>query len=170
IAKFGTQEYAKEELRAEISSLMIGGELNVGRDFGQHAAYVQSWVSILKDEPFELFRASSDAQKITDYILKFEEKRNIEQKQEASFMLHDNISYKGDNYKVTALLPAKRIEVTIQSTEQIINLSPKDGLYNSLSKAMSQQQSKIIENANNPDESMINDNRNINTDSVRPKR
>lgn len=170
IAKFGTQEYAKEELRAEISSLMIGGELNVGRDFGQHAAYVQSWVSILKDEPFELYRASSDAQKITDYILKFEQKRNIEQKQEASFMLHDNVSYKGDNYKVTALLPAKRIEVTIQSTEQILNLSPKDGLYNSLARAMSQQQSKFIENATNPSESMISDDRDINTDSVRPKR
>lgn len=140
VARFGTEDYAKEELRAEIASLMIGGELNVGRDFGEHVSYVNSWVSILKDEPFELYRASADAQKIMDYILEFEHKRNIEQKQEASFMLQDNIAYKNDIYKVTALLPAKRIEVTVQSSGQILNLTPKDGLYTSLAKAMSQQQ------------------------------
>ncbi len=147
VAKFGTQDYAKEELRAEIASLMMGSELKVGRDFGQHAAYVKSWVSILKDEPFELYRASSDAQKITDYILNFENKRNIEQSKEASFMLHDSVSYKDNSYKVTALLPAKRIEVTVESTGQILNLSPKDGLYNSLSNAMAHQQTTKIENA-----------------------
>lgn len=71
----GTEEYAKEELRAEIASLMIGSRLKVGRDFDQHAAYVKSWISILKDDPFELYRASVDAQKITDYLLQFEQKR-----------------------------------------------------------------------------------------------
>jgi len=147
VARFGTPDYAKEELRAEIASLMIGSELSVARDFSDHASYIKSWVSILKDEPFELYRASSDAQKITDYILAFEHKRNIEQKAEASFMLNDNVAYKNDQYKITALMPAKRIEVTIESTGQILNLTPKDGLYNSLSKAMLQQQSINQSNA-----------------------
>jgi len=71
----GGEDYAKEELRAEISSLMLGSRLKVGRDFDQHAAYVKSWISILKNDPFELYRASSDAQKITDYLLQFEHKR-----------------------------------------------------------------------------------------------
>lgn len=140
VARFGTEDYAREELRAEISSLMLGGELSLGHDLGQHAAYVKSWVSILTDEPFELYRASADAQKITDYVLQFEQKRNIEQKQDASFMIHDSIRYKDDNYIVSALLPAKRIEVTIESTGQVLNVSPKDGLYNSLSQAMARQQ------------------------------
>ncbi|MCL4638339.1 MAG: zincin-like metallopeptidase domain-containing protein [Olivibacter sp.] len=143
VARFGTEDYAKEELRAEIASLMLGGELKLGREFGQHAAYVKSWVAILTDEPFELYRASSDAQKITDYILEFEQKRNIEKKQEASFMLHDTVRYKNENYRISALLPAKRIEVTIESTGQILNLSPKDGLYNSLSRAISENQSLV---------------------------
>lgn len=140
VNRFGTEDYAREELRAEISSLMVGGELSLGHDFGQHAAYVKSWVSILKDEPFELYKAASDAQKITDYVLQFEQKRNIDQKQDVSFMIHDSIRYKDDNYIVSALLPAKRIEVTIESTGQVLNVSPKDGLYSSLSQAMARQQ------------------------------
>lgn len=75
LGKSGTYDYAKEELRAEISSLMLGSRLKVGRDFDQHAAYVKSWISILKDEPFELYRASADAQKITDYLLRFQNTR-----------------------------------------------------------------------------------------------
>lgn len=140
IARFGTPDYAKEELRAEIASLMLSGEIGVSKDFGQHAAYVKSWVSILKDEPFELYRASSDAQKIMDYILQFEQKQQIEQKHQASFMLHDNISYKNDTYRVTALLRAKNVEVTVQSTGQVLRLTPKDGLYHSLSNAINRQQ------------------------------
>src|SRR5690606_36472000 len=123
------------------ASLMIGGEMSDARDFSDHTSYIKSWGSILRDEPFELYRASSDAQKITNYILTFEHKLNIEQKAEASFMLNDNVAYKNDQYKITALMPAQRIEVTIESTGQILNLTLKDGLYNSLSKAMLQQQS-----------------------------
>lgn len=148
ISKFGTEGYAREELRAEIASLMLGGELSLGHDFGQHAAYVKNWVSILKDEPFELYRASADAQKITDYVLQFEQKRNIEQKQQVSFMLQDIINYKDDNYIVSALLPAKRIEITIESSGQILNVSPKDGLYSSLLNAMKLKQSI----SNSPDQ------------------
>jgi len=72
---FGTTEYAKEELRAEIASLMIGADLNIGSDIAGHASYVKSWIAILKDDPFELYRASADAQKIRDFILEFEHKR-----------------------------------------------------------------------------------------------
>jgi len=64
---FGSEGYAKEELRAEIASLMIGDQLGIGHDPGQHAAYVKSWVKILTDEPKEILRAARDADKITDY-------------------------------------------------------------------------------------------------------
>lgn len=80
-SKYGKEAYAKEELRAEISSLMLGSELKLGHDFGQHAAYVKAWIGILKDDPFELFRASADAQKITDYLLSLEQKRERKQQE-----------------------------------------------------------------------------------------
>jgi antirestriction protein ArdC len=72
---FGSVGYAKEELRAEIASLMIGDQLGIGHDPGQHAAYVKSWVQILKDDPKEILRASRDADKITGYVMNLEKDR-----------------------------------------------------------------------------------------------
>ena len=72
---FGSVGYAKEELRAEIASLMIGDQLGIGYDPGQHAAYVKSWVQILKDDPKEILRASRDADKITGYVMDLEKER-----------------------------------------------------------------------------------------------
>jgi len=69
---FGSQGYAKEELRAEIASLMLASTLGIPHDSEQHAAYVGSWVRILEETPLEIFRACSDAQKIQDFILGFE--------------------------------------------------------------------------------------------------
>jgi len=73
--KFGSESYAKEELRAEISSMMVGRELGIGHDPGQHAAYAKSWVKVLEDDPNEIFRAATDANKIKDYVLQFDKTR-----------------------------------------------------------------------------------------------
>jgi hypothetical protein len=72
---FGSDGYAKEELRAEIASMILGDELGIGRDPGQHAAYVGSWIKTLRNDHTEIFRASSDAEKIQNYVLAFERKR-----------------------------------------------------------------------------------------------
>lgn len=76
---FGSEEYAKEELRAEIASMILGDELGVGHDPGQHAAYVASWIKALEEDPLEIFRAAADAEKIQDYILDLERKQVLEQ-------------------------------------------------------------------------------------------
>lgn len=76
---FGSQSYAKEELRAEISSLMVGEELDIGHDPGQHAAYVKSWVRVLKDDPKEILRAARDADKIRDMVMGYEPNRDQNQ-------------------------------------------------------------------------------------------
>ncbi len=79
---FGSEGYAKEELRAEIASMILGDELGIGHDPGQHAAYVASWIKVLQDEPMEVFRAAADAEKIHDYVLAFEQKQVQEQTQQ----------------------------------------------------------------------------------------
>jgi putative DNA primase/helicase len=66
---FGSRDYAREELRAEIASLILGHEIGVGHDPKAHAAYVASWIDVLKDDPLELFRAAADAEKINTYVL-----------------------------------------------------------------------------------------------------
>lgn len=78
---FGSEGYAKEELRAEIASMIVGDELGLGHDPGQHVAYVASWIKALEDEPLEVFRAAADAEKIHDYVLAFEQKQVQEKEQ-----------------------------------------------------------------------------------------
>ena len=47
---FGSEGYAREELRAEIASLITGQELQIGHDPEQHAAYVGSWLRLWRGE------------------------------------------------------------------------------------------------------------------------
>lgn len=66
---FGSEEYAYEELCAEIASMMLGDELALGHDPGQHAAYVGSWIKVIRDDAMAIFRASNAAEKIRSYLL-----------------------------------------------------------------------------------------------------
>lgn len=70
--KFSSDSYAKEELRAEISSLMVGNSLNIGHNPDNHAAYVKSWIKALKEDPKEILHASKDAEAIHQFIMEKE--------------------------------------------------------------------------------------------------
>lgn len=68
---FGTKDYAKEELRAEMASMFIQQEYNIRFDekhYENHAAYLTSWAQVLKRDPNELYRAARDAEKAVDYM------------------------------------------------------------------------------------------------------
>lgn len=78
---FGSEGYAKEELRAEIASMILGDELGIGHDPGQHVSYVQSWIKALQNDPLEIFRAASDAEKIQTFVLGLEQQQIQEQGQ-----------------------------------------------------------------------------------------
>jgi antirestriction protein ArdC len=72
--RFGSHDYAREELRAEIGQMMIRGELGIAvsdDDFSNNAAYVASWLEKLRSDRKEIFRAAADAQRIADYLLAF---------------------------------------------------------------------------------------------------
>ncbi len=69
---FGSEDYAKEELRAEISSAFLCSEFQLERtkmDEQNHQAYIQSWISCLQKDPNELFRAINEADVISDFVL-----------------------------------------------------------------------------------------------------
>ena len=70
--RFGSHDYAREELRAEIGQMMVCGELGIADcDFSNNAAYVASWLEKLRSDRKEIFRAAADAQRIADYLLAF---------------------------------------------------------------------------------------------------
>ncbi len=77
---FGSEGYGREELRAEIASMLLSGELGIGHDPGQHVAYVSSWIKALQEDPTEIFRAAADAEKIQDYVLALSQQQEIAQK------------------------------------------------------------------------------------------
>ncbi|KXU36507.1 hypothetical protein AXE65_04870, partial [Ventosimonas gracilis] len=79
---FGSQGYAKEELRAEIASMMLAGEIGIAHDSEQNAAYVGAWIKVLKDDPQEIYRAAKDAEQIQRYVLGLEQKQQLAQEQE----------------------------------------------------------------------------------------
>lgn len=68
---FGSLDYAREELRAELASVFMQTELGIsveGKHFENHGAYLASWLKAVKDNPKEFYSAASDAEKIADYV------------------------------------------------------------------------------------------------------
>lgn len=65
---FGSPAYAREELRAEISSMMTGERIGIGHEPHHGTAYVASWLKALENDPQEIQRAASDAQRMADYL------------------------------------------------------------------------------------------------------
>ena len=66
--KFGSESYAREELNAEIFSFMVGQRLQIGHDGAQHAAYLQHWVKIVRDDPKAILTACRNAEKMCDFL------------------------------------------------------------------------------------------------------
>ncbi|KTD55145.1 DNA primase traC [Legionella sainthelensi] len=114
---FGSDAYAKEELRAEIASMLLGAELGIGHDPSQHTAYIKSWIQVLEDEPLEIFRASADAEKIVNHLCALEQTQNIqltelieikdEKLKEVAVMTSENIT----SEKVWLSIPFKQKEI-----------------------------------------------------------
>lgn len=70
--RFGSQDYSREELRAEIAQVMVCAELGIADcDFTNNSAYIANWLENLRDDRKEIFRAAADAQRIADYLLAF---------------------------------------------------------------------------------------------------
>ncbi len=77
---FGSEAYAREELRAEIAVMMIGEQLGVGHEPRHGTAYVSSWIKALENDPKEIRAAAVDAQQISDWLITRERERSKDAK------------------------------------------------------------------------------------------
>ena len=68
---FGSPDYAREELRAELTSAFLSQEFGLPSSIEGHAAYLQSWMTELKEDKTAFANAVSDAKQITEYIKDF---------------------------------------------------------------------------------------------------
>lgn len=106
---FGSEKYAKEELRAEISSAFTTAELGINpgeetEHMKNHKAYVQNWISVLENDPNELFRAIKDAEKISDYLIEKGEFKLKKEEQEISatyklYQMNEGEKYHGRHFE-----------------------------------------------------------------------
>jgi len=79
--KFGSEEYAIEELRAEIASMFMEQDLGIQKseqNIRNNSAYLQHWKSKIKENPNVLFTAIADAEKMTKYVLEKGKIKDIE--------------------------------------------------------------------------------------------
>jgi len=82
---FGTEKYAEEELRAEMASYLVSTELGLGHYPERHANYVESWMKAIRDDNNALFRAASEAQTITEWVLKPDMRPELEKHAQHAF-------------------------------------------------------------------------------------
>jgi antirestriction protein ArdC len=75
---FGDESYAREELRAELTSVFLAAERGIPHDPANHAAYVGSWIKSLRDDKNEIFKAAKDAHRAADFLLILEREQSVE--------------------------------------------------------------------------------------------
>ena len=67
--KYADAGYAMEELVAEIGSAFLCCDLGITPESREdHAAYIQSWLTVLKNDTRAIFTAASHAQKAADFL------------------------------------------------------------------------------------------------------
>jgi antirestriction protein ArdC len=74
---FGSHNYSKEELVAEMSAAFLCGHSGIERTIENSAAYIQGWLRSLKNDKTLLIQAAAQAQKASDYILNRKEDSEV---------------------------------------------------------------------------------------------
>lgn len=74
LVAFGSEEYSKEELVAELGSASLMNIIGIEtkKSFRNSTAYIQSWIRVLKNDVKFIVSASSKAEKAVNYILNTE--------------------------------------------------------------------------------------------------
>jgi antirestriction protein ArdC len=71
--KFGDHAYAFEELVAELGAAFLCTEFDISTvKTGDHAAYIDNWIKVLKDNKQMLVTAAAEASKAFDYLFELQ--------------------------------------------------------------------------------------------------
>lgn len=81
--RWGDEGYAREELVAELGAAFLCADLSLTPEPGaDHAAYIQNWLKVLKEDKRAIFSAASYAQRAADYLHGFQ--ANPQQQEEVA--------------------------------------------------------------------------------------
>jgi antirestriction protein ArdC len=69
--RFGSADYAREELIAEMASAMVGADLGLpAAHLDNHAAYLASWLKLLREDDNAIFKAAAKAEEAAQFLLR----------------------------------------------------------------------------------------------------
>jgi antirestriction protein ArdC len=74
-ARFGSEEYAFEELVAELGAAMLCAHTGINGDL-RHAAYIESWLKALRSDKKFILTAAGKAQAAMDWLTKSQAQEN----------------------------------------------------------------------------------------------
>lgn len=79
--RFGSQDYSKEELVAEIGSSILCNRIGIEmpETFQNSVAYIQSWLKVLKDDIKMIVIAAGQANKAVNYIMDVKDSEKVEE-------------------------------------------------------------------------------------------
>jgi antirestriction protein ArdC len=79
--RWGDEGYAKEELVAELGAAFICADLEITPEVqADHAAYIASWLDVLKQDKRLIFTAAAHAQRAADYLHSLQPTRTEEER------------------------------------------------------------------------------------------
>lgn len=125
---FGTEDYAREELRAETAAAFLCCDFNIPLSTN-HGAYLKSWLKKLNNDPKELEMAQRDAHRIVNYIHglireKIKELEAIREVPDGDYKDHTSAKGKKDN------TTQKNEETPVEVNKAILSVAiykPLDG-------------------------------------------
>ena len=83
-SKFGNENYAREELVAELGAAFLCADLGITPEVREdHAAYLDSWLTVLKNDKRAIFSAAAHAQRAADYLSGLQQGEEEEQERAA---------------------------------------------------------------------------------------
>ena len=82
-SRWGDEGYACEELTAELGSAFLCADLAITPEVrSDHAAYIASWLKVLKDDKRFIFTAASHAQRAADYLHSLQGRQEVGSREE----------------------------------------------------------------------------------------
>ena len=75
--RFGDRAYAFEELVAELGAAFLCADIGIAQEDPRedHAAYLEHWLAVLKDDKRAIFSAAAHAQRAADYLHGLQERQ-----------------------------------------------------------------------------------------------
>lgn len=101
--KFGSEKYALEELRAELSAMFLEQDVGIAvceQHIENNSRYIKEWHDEIKENPDALFTAIADAEKITRYIATKEAEAERMENSEPYAVVEDTDEFGDTIYRV----------------------------------------------------------------------